>query len=577
MHVSDAGVFKGRAWVQAGQMLLVLLLFALGTPAMAADGPFRLEERCRIAADPLTDLRTITARLHRCDQPAPKGYRGTIWVDYGRMPTWIEPRKTWWMVFDNHPVKALDLWLIGKGGPAQHISYDPHARSREWSAGNYFTVFATPEHEVDRIVLRLTDAETHSFVRAPRIARAKTFALIDRDRTALYGIAVGMLALTILFHASLFFAMRRRFQLIYCAHVALLFSYSLCYSGIIRILVPDLGAAGISKILSFAMVAATATGTAFVIEFLGSATPRWLRRWAAGATIASLAAAIAVLTVPGAWAYAVYLTANLAATHAILLTAGILTAACMRRQPLAGTVALGWVLPIGVSLMYPARALGFIGDAALPDGLMLMAATVECLILSLPVAGRIRNLRIEHERAHERHVVLERQAQTDALTGLANRRGFGEALARAAAAHAGPMPLALLVIDIDHFKRVNDQHGHAAGDAILRHVAAHVARVAGAGAIVSRYGGEEFVVAFRGYDLMRAGTMAERIRNSIGVTFETGESLPPVTISIGVAAGFSDDIEMLIADADCALYRAKNEGRDRVMLADGPLVYSAAA
>ncbi|HYZ48933.1 MAG TPA: GGDEF domain-containing protein, partial [Sphingomonas sp.] len=176
-----------------------------------------------------------------------------------------------------------------------------------------------------------------------------------------------------------------------------------------------------------------------------------------------------------------------------------------------------------------------------------------------------------------RHLVLERQAQTDALTGLANRRGFMDALARATAADEGPVPLALLVIDIDHFKRVNDQHGHATGDAILQRVAAHVARVAGSGAIVSRYGGEEFVVALRGHDLVRAGTIAERIRNSIGVTFDPGSDLPSVTVSIGVAAGLSDDLEALIADADCALYQAKNDGRNRVMLADGALIYSAAA
>jgi diguanylate cyclase (GGDEF)-like protein len=208
---------------------------------------------------------------------------------------------------------------------------------------------------------------------------------------------------------------------------------------------------------------------------------------------------------------------------------------------------------------------------------MMMASTLECLILSLPVAGRIRHLRVEHERAQERHVVLERQAQTDSLTGLANRRGFDEALTRAAAAQADPTPMAVLLIDIDHFKRVNDRYGHAAGDAILQHVASHVAKVAGAGAIVSRFGGEEFVVALRGYDLARAGTIAERIRKSVGVMLDATAKLPQVTVSIGVAAGHSAAMDAMLADADCALYRAKNEGRDRVIVADGPLMYAAAA
>jgi two-component system, sensor histidine kinase LadS len=138
-------------------------------------------------------------------------------------------------------------------------------------------------------------------------------------------------------------------------------------------------------------------------------------------------------------------------------------------------------------------------------------------------------------------------------------------------------PVALLVIDIDHFKRVNDRYGHATGDAILQHVAGLVAKVAGPGAIVSRFGGEEFVVALRGYDLARAGTIAERIRISVGAVLDADAALPPVTVSIGIAAGESDSLKPILADADCALYRAKHEGRNRVVIADGPLMYAAAA
>ena len=559
------------------QALLALLLVALPTAAHADDGPFRLTERCRIVAPADTDLKQIMARLDRCDDPAPANYYGTVWVDYGKLPTWLEPTKTWRVLFDNHPAKGFDLWMTGKAAPQQHYAYDPNAPTREWSAGNYFSMLITPAKEVDRIVVRLTGSESHQFIRAPRIARAKIFAPIERDRAALYGIGVGMLALTVLFHLNLFFAMRRRFQLIYCAHVSLMFIYALCYSGIVRIGAPNLGSGGISALVTFALTAATASGTAFVIEFLGFSMPRWVRRWAGYTAGLSFAVALCVLIAPPSLSYFAYLGANLAAAHAIIVTTAILVAACLRGQPLAGTVALGWVLPIIVSLMYPARAFGLIGEADLPDGLLLLATTIECLVLSLPVTARIRNLRIEHERAHERHLMLERQAQTDVLTGLANRRGFNDALARAAAAHIDPMPLSVLVIDIDHFKRVNDQYGHAAGDQILRHVALHVAKVAGAGAIVSRYGGEEFVVALRNHDLMRAGTIAERIRASIGVTFEAETELPAVTVSIGVAAGLSDEVDMMLSDADCALYRAKNEGRNRVMLADGPIVYAAAA
>lgn len=571
-----AGPSSIRAYWGLGQALLVLLLLALAGPARASE-PVRLEERCRIAAPADAALPVILKALERCDRPAAKGHHGTIWIEYSRLPVWVEPIKTWRLALDNHRVRAVDLWLVFKQGPARHIAYDPNAPDREWLAGNYFSILFTPGREVERVVVRFEDSQSHSYIRAPLLARAKAFASIERNQAALYGMGVGMLALTILFHLSLFFAMRRRFQLIYCLHVGMLLAYGLCYSGIVRMVVPGLGATGISQMLGFTMAGATATGIAFISEFLGGAMPRWIRRWALSAAAASLAAAIVVVIVPAAWSDAAYLVTNVIALHAILLTTAILITACVRGHPMAGAIAAGWVLPILVSLMYPARTFGLITPEMLPDGLMMLATIAECLILSLPVASRIRTLRIDHERAQERHVVLERQAQTDSLTGLANRRGFGEALIRAEAGHAEPMPTALMLIDIDHFKRVNDRYGHAAGDAILRHVAAHVARVAGPGAIVARHGGEEFVVALRGYDLMRAGTVAERIRNSIGITFDTETNLPRVTVSIGVAAGFSDEIEMVLEDADCALYRAKDQGRNQVMLADGPIVYAVAA
>jgi diguanylate cyclase (GGDEF)-like protein len=567
---------NGSGTTLVAALAALLLLLFLATPSRAAE-PLRLEESCRIAAASSVQLQEALKQLDRCEARTPKDYVGTIWVDYPQMPTNLTIAKTWRLVLDNHVSSAVDVWLIGPTGPAQHYRYDPNAPDREWAAGNYLSMLVSPERPISRIVVRLADAQNHSYVRAPKIARARYFVPIERDQASLYGIGVGMLALTILFHLSLFVAMRRRFPLYYCAHVALLLSYGLSYSGIIHIFLPSLTAAGNSALLSFAMTAATATGIGFVIEFLGASTPTWLRRWAGGAAFASIAAALVNAAAPASWSYICYIAANVIALHAILLTASIVVRACALRIPMASAIALAWAMPMTVSLMYPARTFGLIGDGMLPDGLMMFAATLECLILSLPVASRIRNLRIEHERAHERHVMLERQAQTDALTGLANRRGFGEALARAAAGHGEAMPLALLIIDIDHFKRVNDHHGHATGDAILRHVAAHVARVAGSGAIVARYGGEEFVVALRNHDLMRAGTIAERIRISMDVTFDTEADLPSVTVSIGVAAGFSDEIDTILADADCALYRAKNEGRNKVMLADGPLMYAAAA
>lgn len=563
----------GANAVRAIAVLLVMLLWLLAPARVAAHGtatsPARLTESCRLATPAELAPAAAIRALARCAHPATRGADGTLWVAYRTPPeVRADGDQVWRLAIDNHRATRLDLWVITAGGPAQHLSYDPTAPDREWASGNYFSLVFRTDARVLAIVMRSEAAIGVSLTRSPWILSARLFAAHDRDMALGYGIAVGMLALTILFHASLFFAIRRRFQLIYCGHIALLFAYALCYSSGIRIVMPELSASGVSRLLGFAMAMATATGISFVVEFFGpAALPRWLRRWARVAVLGSAFAALSYAATPSPWVAAVFYIGNAAALNTMFATSAILAVGCLTRVPSAAPLAIGWAMPIFVSMLYPLRALGLLPDLAIPDGLMLAATTVECLILSIPVTARIKTLRVEHERAQERHLVLERQAQTDVLTGLANRRGFRDAIGRATAGIGPGASLGVLVIDIDHFKRVNDRYGHGTGDAILQHVASFVARVAGGGAIVARYGGEEFVVALTGHDLVRASTIAERIRVAIGASFDPDSPLPAVTVSIGVAAGPAVAVEALVAEADRALYRAKEAGRNRVMRA----------
>ncbi len=158
-------------------------------------------------------------------------------------------------------------------------------------------------------------------------------------------------------------------------------------------------------------------------------------------------------------------------------------------------------------------------------------------------------------------------AMTDELTRLPNRRHF-MALAGEACARGGP--LALAALDIDHFKRINDSHGHAAGDVVLQRVA-HALRVAlRPGDVVGRTGGEEFIALLRGASQADALGAAERLR--VAVLAIDGADLPPgvrPSISIGVAGwtGPDDTLDALCRRADVALYAAKEGGRNRVELA----------
>jgi diguanylate cyclase (GGDEF)-like protein len=177
---------------------------------------------------------------------------------------------------------------------------------------------------------------------------------------------------------------------------------------------------------------------------------------------------------------------------------------------------------------------------------------------------------IENVALHER---AEEQAVTDALTGLANRRHFEDRLVeeveRSRRSHE---PAGLLMIDIDNFKRVNDRHGHVAGDQVLREVADVLRETAREIDLAARYGGEELALILPGASLSGAGQVAERVRAAIEAREILVDGQPEplrVTVSVGAAAlGHGpEEARALVAAADEALYRAKRLGKNRTELA----------
>lgn len=172
--------------------------------------------------------------------------------------------------------------------------------------------------------------------------------------------------------------------------------------------------------------------------------------------------------------------------------------------------------------------------------------------------AELRRLNAELEL---RNADLGEQARLDALTGLANRRALGTALDQALA-DGGDFCLALL--DIDHFKKINDTHGHVAGDAVLVRVAAALRETAAERGLLARYGGEEFAWLLPGTAPGQARLHCERMREAVACASRD----LPVTISAGVTAGVAGDgLADVMQRADRALYAAKRGGRNRVVLA----------
>ncbi|MDP1821638.1 MAG: GGDEF domain-containing protein [Archangium sp.] len=236
-----------------------------------------------------------------------------------------------------------------------------------------------------------------------------------------------------------------------------------------------------------------------------------------------------------------------------------------------------------VAVLASSMKAGLVGGA-----LLLLAANVGALVMHSPpreffmmhlflvpamgaAAGLASFTRGARERAFRLELALEHQAEHDALSGALNRAAF---LLRAEAARASGRTASVLVLDVDHFKALNDGFGHAMGDEAIRRFAAAVKAEVRETDALGRLGGEEFAVLLPGLDQAAALVVAERVRAATAalvLSFEGRQT--SMTVSVGVAQARSEEgLEALLHRADTALYASKHQGRNRVSLAALPRV-----
>jgi diguanylate cyclase (GGDEF)-like protein len=184
-----------------------------------------------------------------------------------------------------------------------------------------------------------------------------------------------------------------------------------------------------------------------------------------------------------------------------------------------------------------------------------------CALVGYLAAAAWRNAQLYNE--------LEQRVVTDKLTGLLNKRWWDELAPREAAqAMRTGSELAILLVDLDHFKRVNDTCGHAVGDVTLRNAARVLAATVRSGDAAVRFGGDEFLLVLHGADARGAERVAETVRTALAGLPPTCVGLPAVTASIGVALfpAHGPSLEEVVHEADLAMYRAKARGRDQVVV-----------
>jgi diguanylate cyclase (GGDEF)-like protein len=374
------------------------------------------------------------------------------------------------------------------------------------------------------------------------------------------GVMVAMALLALAFHAGL----RERLFLDYGLFVIGFAAYVLQNADVLGWLLPMVWREGpASRLLGIlAILLMLNFGLRFILRYTGVATawPRLSRR---SIQLAWIASAALLLSGVGILLGDVVLLRrvgdlvfNLGVGVIIVASTVAVVREAVRGRREARIYLLGWLPPLLLVLGVILRFLGLTPDSLRPSPILLAyAAALGALVLGWGIAERAHHYRQTRDEALY-------VAEHDPLTGALNRDAFGPLLTQAATRrHA----CSLLYLDIDHFKAINDRHGHAVGDQVLRRLVERChGELRGVDAL-ARLGGEEFVALLTDTSAEEARGVAERIRLAIE---RDDAAVVPVTVSIGVAVqAEGESVEAWMQRADQALYAAKHAGRNRVVLA----------
>jgi len=417
------------------------------------------------------------------------------------------------------------------------------------------------------VTMRFDRFASYSLLRA-RLVTRDGGSMQSGMLAALIGAALTLLLIGALYNLSLALAVRRQFLAWHGAWAACVLVWGVIWSQLDLLVVPGIaGSVSAQTCTALACLAITMATVSVAAALDRTVLPRW-----AAAGVLALGIGVALIGIP----------ATLARGGAIEWLGDLLGAVVL--ADLAAVIAcLGWAWRRGsaeardlaLAWSVPMAALGFtqivdVGGALWGGGsqlLVLFATAWQTLWLSVAVTRRLARLRIERDRARAAEMRASELAGRDPLTGLHNRRGFVARIASLlGVVRSEAAPVALLLVDVDRFKSINDLHGHEVGDLVLCAIAGRLQRWESAMCAVGRLGGEEFALLIGGVDGFALARFADGVRQEIAACDHRaliGERT--VTVSIGVAEAHGpSDFQQLYRLADRALYAAKQAGRDQI-------------
>ena len=439
-----------------------------------------------------------------------------------------------------------------------------------WRAGGQI-LFEAPERSVPltAVTMRFDRLSGHQFVHARIVPKAEA-GMQSAGMAAAVGAALTLLLVSCIYSLSLALAVRRQYLAWQAAWSGTMLLWGTLWSQVHLALVPGLAGTVTTQICTFLSCLAIALATVSAATAVDRGrVPKWLR-----AAVLALGLSVGIAGIP----LALIRGSSLGALADVL---GLVVIADL----LAVTAYVGWAWRRGsveardflAAWGLPMAVLAIIHIVDVEDGLwgggskllVLVAATWQALWLAAAATRRLGHLRIERDHARSAEAQAQQLARRDPLTGLPNRRGFVESVTPLLErARADNLPAALLLVDVDRFKSINDIYGHDVGDVVLCGIARRIGRWEGPMCTVARLGGEEFGLLTIGMEGIILGRFAESIRRGIAACDHSeavGER--QVTASVGVAeVRPACDFQQLYRLADEALYDAKRGGRNKVVV-----------
>lgn len=500
----------------------------------------------------------------------PSGYqKGTLWL-HALLPPGADERDDLSLIVHSSRFDRLTVAFSYADGAVERQDVRSGDFGTHWRAGGQLA-FRAPHRDVPLVgvTMRFDKVASARLLRMRLVARGAESTQTTGLAT-LIGAALVLLLAGAIYNASLALAVRRQFSAWQAAWAFCMIVWGACWSQLHLFFFPAMAGAISAQICTALSCLAIPLATMSAVTALEErCVSRWLRR-----TALCLTSGVIVLGLPLSLMRSGPIDA-LGGVLSVLVLANLVAVACCigqawrRGSNEARSFAAAWAVPmvlLASTSFFDADAMFWGGGSQI---LVLLGAAWQTLWLSVASSRSHARLRMERDMARQAEAQAQELARRDALTGLPNRRGFIERVGTfLETSRSRGEAVALLVIDVDWFKSVNDVYGHEAGDVVLAAIARCIAPYESPSCTVARLGGEEFammVAGKEGFDLTR---FADILRQRIGGC-EHGAVVDDrkVTVSIGIAASVGGgDFRALYRLADEALYEAKRGGRDQVAI-----------